>query len=59
MGYSSPLYGRRTGQLLLKQIRFVHILDYIKDFTIGVEFYSVFGGTPAYIMETDPENFFQ
>jgi AAA+ ATPase superfamily predicted ATPase len=55
MGYSSPLFGRRTGQLLLKQIRFVHILDYIKDFTKAVEFYSVFGGTPAYLMEIDPE----
>jgi len=55
MGYSSPLYGRRTGQLLLKQIRFIHILNYIKDFKKAVEFYSVFGGTPAYIMENDPE----
>jgi len=55
MGYSSPLYGRRTGQLLLKHIRFPHILDYLKDFRKAVEFYSVFGGTPAYIMETEPE----
>ena len=55
MGYSSPLYGRRTGQLLLRHIRFIHILNYIKDFKKAVEFYSVFGGTPAYIMEIDPE----
>lgn len=55
MGYSSPLYGRRTGQLLLKQIHFVHTLEYIKNFERAVEFYSVFGGTPAYIMETNPE----
>lgn len=56
MGYKSPLYGRRTGQLLLKQIRFIHTLEYIKNFERAVEFYSVFGGTPAYIMETNPEN---
>jgi hypothetical protein len=55
MGYKSPLYGRRTGQLLLKQIRFIHILAYIGRFERAVEFYSVFGGTPAYIIETDPE----
>ena len=55
MGYKSPLYGRRTGQLLLKQIPFMHILDYIGRFERAVEFYSVFGGTPAYIIETDPE----
>ena len=55
MGYKSPLYGRRTGQLLLKQIPFMHILDYIGCFERAVEFYSVFGGTPAYIIKTDPE----
>ena len=54
MGYNSPLYGRRTGQLLIKQISFVHILDYIKDIKKAVEFYSVYGGTPAYVMEADP-----
>ncbi|RZN33531.1 MAG: ATP-binding protein [Methanosarcinales archaeon] len=55
MGYESPLYGRRTGQLLLKQIPFIHTLDYVGNFEKAVEFYSVFGGTPAYIIETDPE----
>jgi AAA+ ATPase superfamily predicted ATPase len=56
MGYESPLRGRRTGQLLLKQIPFIHTLDYVGNFERAVEFYSVFGGTPAYIIETDPEN---
>jgi AAA+ ATPase superfamily predicted ATPase len=55
MGYSSPLYGIRTGQLLIKQIPFIHILGYIKDIKKAVEFYSVYGGTPAYIMEADPK----
>lgn len=55
MEYGSPLYGRRTGQILLKPLRFVHILDYIGDMKRAVEFYAVFGGTPAYIMAIDPE----
>jgi len=55
MGYKTPLYGRRTGQMLLKQLRFIHVLEYIKDFEKAVEFYSVFGGTPAYLMETSPK----
>ncbi|MDI6654618.1 MAG: ATP-binding protein [Candidatus Hydrothermarchaeota archaeon] len=54
LGYRSPLYGRRTGQLLLKPLRFAHVLDYIKKIEKAIEFYSVFGGTPAYIMEADP-----
>lgn len=55
LGYKSPLYGRRTGQLLLRPLRFDHILNYIKDFKKAVEFYSVFGGTPAYIIEANPK----
>ena len=55
MEYGSPLYGRRTGQILLQPLRFVHILDYMGDMKRAVEFYAVFGGTPAYIMAIDPE----
>lgn len=55
LGYKSPLYGRRTGQLLIKPLRFVHILDYVKNFKKAVELYSVFGGTPAYIKVIDRE----
>jgi len=53
MQHSSPLYGRRTGQILLQGFRFVDVLDYIGNFTSAVEYYSVFGGTPAYIMAID------
>jgi len=55
MQHSSPLYGRRTGQILLHGFRFVDVLDYIGNFTQAVEYYSVFGGTPAYIMAIDKE----
>lgn len=56
MDHTSPLFGRRTGQILLQPLRFIHILDYLKDMQKAVEFYSVFGGTPAYIMSADPNS---
>jgi len=55
MKYGSPLFGRRTGQILLQPLRFIHVLDYLGDMKKAVEFYAVFGGTPAYIMAADPE----
>jgi len=55
MLHSSPLFGRRTGQVLLHGFRFVDVLDYIGDFMQAIEYYSVFGGTPAYIMAIDKE----
>lgn len=54
MDHASPLFGRRTGQILLQPLRFVHVLDYLQDLRAAVECYSVFGGTPAYIMAADP-----
>jgi hypothetical protein len=53
MEHTSPLYGRRTGQILLPGFAFGDVLDYIGDFTRAVELYAVFGGTPAYTMAID------
>ena len=55
MQHSSPLFGRRTGQILLRSFSFTDVLDYLGDFTRSVEFYAVFGGTPAYIMAIEKE----
>lgn len=55
MDHASPLFGRRTGQMLLRPLRFIHILPYLLDIQKAVEFYAVFGGTPAYIMAADPD----
>ncbi len=55
MSHASPLFGRRTGQILLQPLRFIHVLEYLGDMRKTVEFYSVFGGTPAYIMAANPE----
>ncbi|VVB94470.1 Archaea bacterial proteins of uncharacterised function [uncultured archaeon] len=53
LGYKSPLYGRRTGQLKLMPLEFKDVALHVKDIERAVEFYSVFGGTPAYITEVD------
>lgn len=52
LNYNSPLYGRRTGQIKLKQISF----EYYKDFFSEnipenqlIEKYAVTGGVPKYI----------
>ena len=51
LAYSSPLYGRRTGQIRLRQIPFIHYSDFFpskaeKDL---VPYYAVTGGIPKYI----------
>lgn len=53
MKYESPLFGRRTGQYLIKPLRFINILDYFSDFIQSVECYAIFGGIPAYIFKAD------
>ncbi len=54
MGYKSPIYGRRTGQLKLQPFQFKDVAKFIKNTQRAVELYSVFGGTPAYITEVEP-----
>ena len=54
MRYTSPLHGRRTGQMLLRPLRFRDLLEYIPEIGPAVETYAVFGGTPAYLIAADP-----
>jgi len=51
LNYSSPLYGRRTGQIKLKQIDFLNYNQFYKDMPYRdlVEHYAVTGGVPKYI----------
>lgn len=51
LAYSSPLYGRRTGQIKLKQIPFRHYNEFYKDKSRKelIEYYAVTGGVPKYI----------
>ena len=58
LNYESPLYGRRTGQIKLKQIDFMY---YDKFFDVMpyhklVELYAVTGGVPRYIELFNQEN---
>lgn len=51
LNYSSPLYGRRTAQILLRQIPFRYYKDFYQDRTEEqlCLFYSITGGVPKYI----------
>jgi len=51
LAYSSPLYGRRTGQIKLKQIPFQHYHEFFPDKSDKelIEYYSITGGVPKYI----------
>lgn len=55
LSYDSPLYGRRTAQIKLQPISF----EYYKEFFNNkskrelIEFYSITGGIPKYILEFD------
>jgi hypothetical protein len=51
LNYTSPLYGRRTGQLKLRQIEFTFYPRFYPGMPYRrlVEFYAVTGGVPRYI----------
>lgn len=51
LAYSSPLYGRRTGQIKLKQIPFRHYQEFFpnKSEKELIEYYAITGGVPKYI----------
>lgn len=51
LSYNSPLYGRRTGQIKLKQIDFRYYNEFFKNSTERdlIERYAVTGGVPKYI----------
>ena len=52
LDYSSPLYGRRTAQIKLKQIEFKHYCDFFGNNKTAEEllpYYAVTGGVPKYI----------
>lgn len=57
LGYRSPLYGRRTGQLLLHPMDFTDSRQFFPrlNFEEALSFYAVCGGVPAYLLEFKPE----
>jgi hypothetical protein len=55
LSYKSPLYGRRTGQLLLSPLRFKQARGFFENLPIEkqIEYFSVLGGVPAYLNQPD------
>ena len=51
LNYSSPLYGRRTGQIKLKQIPFRYYNEFFPDKSEKelIDYYAITGGVPKYI----------
>ena len=56
LSYKSPLYGRRTGQLQVRPLKFRNLAEF---FDYGFEdmcrAYFVFGGIPEYLLKLDPD----
>jgi AAA+ ATPase superfamily predicted ATPase len=56
LSYRSPLYGRRTGQLKLKPLKFRYLAQFLEyEFEDLCRTYFVFGGIPEYLLKLDPE----
>ncbi len=55
--YRAPLYGRRTGQILIKPLFFKEARKFFpaKDFDECLGIYTITGGIPAYILQWDPK----
>ena len=52
LNYKSPLYGRRTGQLLVKPLKAMHIIEFgATTFKETVEIFGITDGIPEYIKE--------
>ena len=56
LAYRAPLYGRRTGQILIKPLLFKESRGFFpkKDFAEALSIYAITGGMPAYLLQWDP-----
>lgn len=56
LGYKSPLYGRRTGQIKVEPLKFAHAAQFFpqKSAEETVQIYGCLGGVPAYLNKFDP-----
>lgn len=55
--YKSPLYGRRTGQILLKPLSFFESWKFFpqKNFEDFLRIFTITGGIPAYLLQFSPD----
>jgi len=56
LSHKAPLYGRRTGQILLKPFSFSDAAKFYPNLSFDrcLEFYSIAGGNPSYLKRFDP-----
>jgi len=58
LGYKAPLYGRRTGQILLKPFDFYQASEFFPELTFEkrLSFFSIVGGNPSYLSKIAKED---
>ncbi len=58
LGYKAPLYGRRSGQILVEPLNFRQSWRFFKDkgFDEFLPFFTLAGGMPAYLLELNGED---
>ncbi len=61
LGYRSPLYGRRTGQWMLREMDFFSVGGFFPNYSTEdlVKVYSVVGGVPSYLASFDSRKTFE
>ena len=57
LAHKAPLYGRRTGQILLKPFNFYEASEFFSrlSFEKRLQFFSVVGGNPSYLNRISPD----
>lgn len=57
LGYKSPLYGRRTGQLKINPLKFKDACKFFQNYSLDqcIEAFAILGGTPGYLAEFDDD----
>ena len=60
LGYKSPIYGRRTGQLKIEQIKFNYLKEFLPNYKIDdqIRAYGATGGIPYYLKEVNSKKSF-
>jgi AAA+ ATPase superfamily predicted ATPase len=60
LAYSSPLYGRRTGQIEVKPILFRHVREFFPKLSLDeiMNIYGAAGGIPFYLLFFNPKDTF-
>lgn len=61
LGFKSPLFGRRTGQLHMKPFAYQTAIEFLKKFSNEekLQLYGAFGGTPLYLQQVNAEESFE